>query len=65
VAQEMELRATYKVRFARGTARKSPWCAVEHRRNDWASRSPFAGEFEVVIMIEAVTEEMDGSDRVS
>ena len=35
----MELRATYKVRCARGTARKSPWCAVEHRRNDWASRS--------------------------
>jgi hypothetical protein len=26
---------------------------------------PFAGEFEVVIMIERVTEEMDGSDRVS
>jgi len=23
---------------------------------------PFAGEFEVVIMIEVVTEEMDGSD---
>jgi transposase len=48
-----------------GTARKSPGCAVEHRRNDWASRSPFAGEFEVVIMIEVVIEEMDGSDRVS
>jgi len=26
---------------------------------------PLAGEFEVVIMIEVVTEEMDGSDRVS
>jgi len=26
---------------------------------------PFAGEFEVVIMIGSVTEEMDGSDRVS
>jgi hypothetical protein len=26
---------------------------------------PFTGEFEVVIMIESVTEEMDGSDRVS
>ena len=33
--------------------------------NDWASRSPFAGEFEVVIMIEVVIEELDGSDRVS
>ena len=26
---------------------------------------PFTGEFEVVIMIEVVTEEMHGSDRVS
>jgi transposase len=43
VAPGMELRATYKVRFARGTARKSPWCAVDHRRNDWASRSPSRG----------------------
>jgi len=34
VAQRMELRATGKLRFARGTARKSPWCAVNHRRND-------------------------------
>src|SRR5262249_55916566 len=39
----MELRATYKVRFARRTARKSPWGAVEHRRNDWASCSPSRG----------------------
>jgi transposase len=28
-----------QVRFARGTARTSPWCAVEHRVIDWASRS--------------------------
>src|SRR5665811_914408 len=38
-AQAMELRAVEEVRFARGTARKSPWCAVEHRVIDWASRS--------------------------
>jgi hypothetical protein len=29
---------------------------------DWVSRSLLAGEFEVVIMIESVTEEMHGSD---
>jgi hypothetical protein len=39
VASKMELRAVAKVRFARGTAWKSLWCAVNHRRNDWASRS--------------------------
>jgi hypothetical protein len=33
-----------------------------HRRNDWVSRSPFRGEFEAVIMIEVVLEEMVGSD---
>ena len=38
-AQGMGLRAVEKVRFARGTARKSRWCAVEHRVIDWASRS--------------------------
>ena len=38
-AQGMGLRAVEKVRFARGTARKSPWCVVEHREIDWASRS--------------------------
>ena len=42
-----------------GTSR---WCAVEHRVIDWASRSSFTGEFEVVIMIEVATEEMHGSD---
>ena|ERR1700683_4035254 len=38
-AQAVGLRAAEEVRFARGTARKSPWCAVEHRGIDWASRS--------------------------
>ena len=38
-AQGMGLRAGEKIRSARGTARKSPWCAVEHRVIDWASRS--------------------------
>jgi hypothetical protein len=52
-----------QVRFALGTARKSLWCAVEHRDIDWASRSPFGGESELVIMIAVVTEEMHGSDR--
>src|SRR5271157_2813905 len=43
VAQGMELRAVEKVRFARGRARKSRWCAVEHRVIDWVSRSPSRG----------------------
>src|SRR5262249_13153302 len=59
----MGLRAGETVRFARGTARKSPWCALEHREIDWASRSSFREESEVVIMIAGVTEEMHGSDR--
>jgi hypothetical protein len=32
------LRAGENVRFARGTARTSRWCAVKHRVIDWASR---------------------------
>ena len=32
-----------EVQFAHGTARKSRWCAVEHRVIDWASRSPSRG----------------------
>jgi hypothetical protein len=43
VAQGMGLRAVEKVQFARGTARKSPRCAVEHRVIDWASRSTSRG----------------------
>ena len=39
VASRVGLRPVAKARFARGRARKSPWCAVNHRRNDWASRS--------------------------
>ena len=39
VAPGMGLRAVEKVRFARGTARTSRWCAVKHRVIDWASRS--------------------------
>jgi len=62
VAQGMGLRASEKVRFARGHARNRPWCAVEHRAMDWAARSSFTEEFEVVIMIEVVTEEMHGSN---
>jgi len=34
VAPRMGLRATGKVRFARGTAWTYSWCAVDHRRND-------------------------------
>ncbi len=51
-APRMGLSAVEQVRFARGTARKSRWCAVEHRVIDWASRSSSRKEeFEVVIMI--------------
>jgi transposase len=39
VAQGMGLRASKKVQFARGTARTSRWCALQHRVIDWASRS--------------------------
>jgi len=65
VAQGMGLRASEKVRFARGQARNRRWCAVKHRVTDWAARSSFSEEFEVVIMIAVQTEEMHGSDRVS
>ena len=61
-AQGMGLCAVEKVRFARGTARTSRWCEVEHRVIDWVSRSSYKEEFEVVIMIEGVTEEMHGSN---
>jgi hypothetical protein len=43
VAQGMGLRADEKVRFERGTTRKSRWCAIDDRAIDWGSRSPFAG----------------------
>src|SRR6266566_2367151 len=59
--KEWDYEQMRKVRFARGRARTSPGCVVDHRRNDWASHSPH-GEFELVIMIEVVIEEMVGSD---
>ncbi len=43
-------------------ARNRPWGAVAHRAMDWAAPSSFREEFEVVIMIEVVTEEMHGSN---
>jgi len=43
VAERLGLPRNAATRFARGSARKSPWCAVNHRRNDWASRSPSPG----------------------
>lgn len=43
VAWGMGLRAVEEVWFARGTARTSPWCAVEHRAIDWVSRFPSRG----------------------
>src|SRR5438093_6861747 len=36
VASGAGLRPDEQARFARGRARTSPWCAVNHRRNDWA-----------------------------
>src|ERR1019366_7840943 len=60
-AEGMGLRTVEKVRFARGKARTSRWCETEHRVIDWVSRS-LHGEFEEVIMIERVIEEMHGSD---
>ena len=43
VAPGAGLRAVAEVRFARGTARKSRWCASAHRVIEWASRSPSTG----------------------
>ena len=62
MASRMGLRRDITARFARGSARKSPWCAVNHRRNDGTPAPLSKGEFEVVIMIEVLIEEMDGSD---
>src|SRR5260370_40598515 len=62
VAEGMGLRASEKVRFARGQARHRRWCAVEPRVIDWAARSSLTEEFEVVIMIPVVAEEMHGSN---
>jgi len=62
IGVNMGLRAGEKVRFARGTTWTSLWCEVKHRVIDWGIPLPFTGEFEVVIMIESVTEEMHGSN---
>jgi len=46
-------------------SRKSPWCAVNHRDNEWATPLLFSEEFELVIMMIAIaTEEMHGSGRI-
>ena len=50
-----------RVRFVRGTARNQAWREVEHRVSDWASRS-LQREFEEVIMVEVLIEEMYRSD---
>src|SRR4030088_2203977 len=59
----MRLSTDFAVRFARGRAWIRPWCEVNHRPLDWASRS-LSREFEVVIMVERAIGEMVGSDRV-
>jgi len=64
VAQGMELRASCEVRFARGPARNRRWCAVDTEKLI-GRPAPLHEEFEVVIMIEVVTEEIHGSDRDS
>jgi hypothetical protein len=45
------------MRFVRGTARYRTWREVERRALDWASRS-LKGEFERVIAVEVLIEEM-------
>ena len=62
VAAGLGLWPVQTFRFVRGRARTSRWQTVNRRRNDWASRSPTTGEFEQVIMIAVVIEEMAGSD---
>jgi len=43
VAPGIGLRPAAQVRLARGRSLKSRWWKVNHRRNDWASRSPQQG----------------------
>ena len=61
VAEWLAVFAVVRVRFVRGTARNRTWREVERRPHDWASRS-LQREFEVVIMVEVLIEEMVGSD---
>ena len=53
--------AVVRVRFVRGTARYRTWREVERRALDGASRS-LQREFELVIPVEVLIEEMFGSD---
>ena len=61
VAQRLGLFAIGQFRFERGKARNRTWRELERRPLDWASRS-LKREFEVVIMVEVLIEEMFGSD---
>ena len=61
VAKWLRVFAVVKVRFVRGKARNLPWREVERRELDWASRS-LKREFEEVIMVEVLIEEMVRSD---
>jgi len=60
-AQGLGVFANSRVRFVRGTARYRTWRELERRALDWASRS-LKREFEEVIMVEVMIEEMYGSD---
>ena len=55
--KRVRLSTDFAVRFARGRAWFRPWCEVNHRPLDWASRS-LSREFEVVIMVERAIGEM-------
>jgi hypothetical protein len=57
VAEWLCVFAVVRVRFVRGTARNRTWCEVERRALDGASRS-LQREFEEVIMVEVLIEEM-------
>jgi len=57
VAEWLWVCAVVRVRFVRGTARYRTWWAVKHRTCDGASRS-LKREFEEVIMVEVLIEEM-------
>ncbi len=61
VAQRLGVFAVGRVRFVRGTARYRTWCEVERRALDGASLS-LKREFEEVIVVEVLIEEMFGSD---
>jgi hypothetical protein len=61
VAEWLCVLVVVRIRFVRGTARYRTWCVADHRPLDWASRS-LEREFEEVIMVEVLIEEMFGSD---